>query len=198
LRQSIGLNHPNPNETYNPSENRLSTVCHPHLFFDTGKVRKKISIFAYNFNELGIIPELVMAIKNYHFQLEMKVRDYECDLQGVVNNSNYQRYMEHTRHEYLESLGENFGALHDRGIDAFVARVDIRYKASLRSGNQFLSCLNIKKEGIKLIFEQDIYRISDGALAASGRVETVVVKNGVLTRGEFFDYLLKKAGIHDA
>ncbi|MDR0844772.1 MAG: acyl-CoA thioesterase [Tannerella sp.] len=130
--------------------------------------------------------------KEYCFQLEMKVRDYECDLQGVVNNSNYQRYMEHTRHEYLESLGENFGAMHEKGIDAFVSRVDIRYKNSLRSGDRFLSCLNMKKEGPKLVCEQDIYRVSDGALATSGRVESIVVENGKLTRGEYFDHLFEK------
>ena len=27
---------------------------------------------------------------NYIFSLEMEVRDYECDLQGIVNNANYQ------------------------------------------------------------------------------------------------------------
>ena len=134
-------------------------------------------------------------MKKYCFQLEMKVRDYECDLQGVVNNSNYQRYMEHTRHEYLESLGENFGVIHDKGIDAFVARIDIRFKASLRSGDRFMSCLNVKKEGIKLIFDQDIYRASDGVLSSTGRVEVVVVENGKLTRGEYFDHILLKAGI---
>ena len=134
----------------------------------------------------------------YCFQLEMKVRDYECDLQGVVNNSNYPRYMEHTRHEYLESLGENFSVLHEKGIEAFVARTDIKYKTSLRSGDRFISCLNMKREGVKLIFEQDIYRALDGVLAASARVETVVVKNGKLTRGEYFDHILIKAGIDDA
>ena len=70
-------------------------------------------------------------MKTYLFTLEDKVRDYECDLQGVVNNANYQHYMEHARHEFLEYLGENFGAMHEQGIDAFVARVDIQYKHSL-------------------------------------------------------------------
>ena len=132
-------------------------------------------------------------MKQYLFQLEDKVRDYECDLQGVVNNANYQHYMEHTRHEFLESLGENFGAMHEQGIDAFVARVDIQYKHSLRSGDRYRSCLNLSKKGPKLIFEQDIYRLSDGALATRGTVESVVVQNGRLTRGEYFDELLKKA-----
>lgn len=131
-------------------------------------------------------------MKEYLFQLEDKVRDYECDLQGVVNNANYQHYMEHTRHEFLESLGENFGAMHEQGIDAFVSRVDIHYKHSLRSGDRYRSCLNLSKKGPKLVFEQDIYRLSDGALAIRGTVESVVVENGRLTRGEYFDELLKK------
>lgn len=130
-------------------------------------------------------------MKKYIFKLTDKVRDYECDLQGVVNNSNYQHYMEHTRHEFLESLGENFGAMHEKGIDAFVARVDIQYRTSLRSGDSYISCLNVSREGPKLIFHQDIYRASDEVLATKGRVESVVVENGRLTRGEYFDQMLK-------
>ena len=110
-------------------------------------------------------------MKEYIFKLTDKVRDYECDLQGVVNNSNYQHYMEHTRHEFLESLGENFGAMHEKGIDAFVARVDIQFKNSLRSGDRYTSCLNVYKKGV---------------------VESVVVENGKLTRGEYFDEMLKR------
>ena len=131
--------------------------------------------------------------KEYRFKLEDKVRDYECDLQGVVNNANYQHYMEHTRHEFLESLGDNFGKMHEQGIDAFVSRVDIQYKHSLRSGDRYVSCLNLYKSGVKLVFEQDIYRLSDEKLAVKGVVESVVVKNGKLTRGEYFDELLEKA-----
>lgn len=131
-------------------------------------------------------------MKEYIFKLTDKVRDYECDLQGVVNNSNYQHYMEHTRHEFLESLGENFGAMHDKGVDGFVSHVEIDFKTSLKSGDHYISCLNVYKKGVKLVFEQDIYRASDGVLATKGKVESVVVQDGKLTRGEYFDALLER------
>ena len=126
-------------------------------------------------------------MRKYIFELEMKVRDYECDLQGVVNNANYQHYMEHARHEFLEHAGANFGALHQQGIDAMVARVEIDYKVSLISGNRFSVKLNISREGAKLVFLEDIYRLSDDKLCARGRVESICVKDGKLTRGELFD-----------
>lgn len=133
--------------------------------------------------------------KSYLFLIEMKVRDYECDLQGVVNNANYQHYMEHARHEFLESLGDNFGRMHDEGYDAMVARVEIAYKHPLRSGDRFWVGLNIKKEGVRLVFQQDIIRISDGVVCAQGKISSVVLKNGELTRGEYLDDLLKSRGI---
>lgn len=130
-------------------------------------------------------------IEDFMFSLEMKVRDYECDLQGVVNNANYQHYMEHTRHEFLEALGENFAQLHAQGLDAFVYKVSITYKKSLRSGDSFVSCLSCHKRGPKLIFDQYIYR-SDGELSAYAQIDTVAVQDGEVTRGEYFDVLLEK------
>ena len=129
-------------------------------------------------------------MKKYHFQREDKVRDYECDLQGVVNNANYLHYMEHTRHEFLESLGENFSALHDKGMDLFVARIEIQLKHSLRSSDKYLSCLNVKKEGVKLVMSQDIYKLPEHIIVSRGTVDCVLVENGKLSRGEYFDKLI--------
>ena len=53
-------------------------------------------------------------------ELKMKVRDYECDLQGIVNNANYQHYLEHARHEFLLERGISFADMHARVIDAVV------------------------------------------------------------------------------
>ena len=132
-----------------------------------------------------------MNLDKYKFCHEMKVRDYECDLQGIVNNANYQHYMEHSRHELLEKLGVNFGKLHEDGIDAMVAKITIEYKTPLRSGDRFVVGINLERQGPKIVFYQDIYRLSDGKLCTKGIVESICVENGRLTRGELFDEVFK-------
>ena len=132
-----------------------------------------------------------MTPENYIFTHEMKVRDYECDLQGVVNNANYQHYMEHARHEFLETLGVNFGKLHEDGIDAMVAKITIEYKLPLRSGDKFVIGINLQRQGAKIVFTQDLFRLSDGKLCTKGVVETICLENGRLTRGEIFDKVFK-------
>ena len=120
---------------------------------------------------------------NYIYELPFKVRDYECDLQGIVNNSVYQNYLEHTRHEFLLENNVSFSDLHDEGVDAVVSRVDISYKTSLRSGDLFVSKLYVKKEGVKYVFYQTIFRQSDNVICVKAKIETVVVVNGKLQKG---------------
>lgn len=124
---------------------------------------------------------------DYIYELTMKVRDYECDLQGIVNNANYQHYLEHTRHEFLTSIGVSFVELHKQGIDPVVARINMAFKVSLTSGDEFVSKLSIKKEGIKYVFYQDIFRKSDGKVSLKSTVEIVSLVNGRLANSEFFD-----------
>ena len=117
----------------------------------------------------------------------MKVRDYECDIQGVVNNANYQHYLEHARHEFLESIGGSFANLHEQGIDPMVSKITLEYKRPLRGGDRFVVCVNMLRKGAKLVFLQDIYNFADGSLSLKGEVDVICLKNGRLTRGEVFD-----------
>lgn len=132
-----------------------------------------------------------MKKEKYIYEMTMKVRDYECDLQGIVNNANYQHYMEHTRHEFIESIGLSFSDLHDKGIDAVVARINISYKIPLRSGDLFKSCLWLEKKGIRWIFHQDIYKMTTGELTTTGEVTSVTMVNQSLAISpELEKYLL--------
>ena len=128
-------------------------------------------------------------MNNYIYELKMKVRDYECDLQGIVNNANYQHYIEHTRHEFLLSTGISFAGLHAQGIDPVVARLTMAFKTPLKSGDEFISKLYLKKEGIKYVFYQDIFRLPDMKIVIKSTVETVCVINGRLSDSELFNNL---------
>ena len=123
----------------------------------------------------------------YIYELKMKVRDYECDLQGIVNNANYQHYIEHTRHEFLTATGISFARLHEEGIDPVVARLTMALKPPLKSGDEFVTKLYMKKEGIKYVFYQDIFRLPDMKIVIKSTVETVCVINGRLGNSELFD-----------
>ena len=126
-------------------------------------------------------------MNKYIFEVKMKVRDYECDLQGIVNNANYQHYIEHTRHEFLLSAGISFARLHEEGVDPVVARLSMAFKTPLKSGDEFISKLYLKKEGIKYVFYQDIFRLPDMKPAIKSTVETVCLINGRLGSSELLD-----------
>lgn len=128
----------------------------------------------------------------YDFELEFKVRDYECDLQGHVNNSVYQHYLEHTRHEFMLSIGLDFADLFRRGIVAVVARVELAYKTPLVSGDRFISRLRVEHQGVKYLFYQDIFRLPGEKLCLKGLVTTTSIVNGRLAVSEEIVQALKR------
>lgn len=108
---------------------------------------------------------------DYNFKLELSVRDYECDLQGIVNNAVYQNYLEHARHEYLKSVGIDFAALTQKGTNLVVIRAELDYKFPLKSGDKFMVGVNFVRESrLKFAFYQDIYRLPDVTLIMKAKV----------------------------
>jgi acyl-CoA thioester hydrolase len=112
----------------------------------------------------------------YQFTLEFQVRDYECDLQGIVNNAVYLHYLEHARHVFLKQKRVDFSSLTEQGINLVVIRVEIDYLYPLRSGNQFY--VNVKMERVSRLrfgFLQNIYRLPDDKPIAKARVITTSI-----------------------
>jgi len=116
----------------------------------------------------------------YAYTIELAVRDYECDIQGIVNNSVYQNYLEHARHEYLKSEGLDFAGYAMEGINLVVVRAELNYRYPLRSGDRFLVALNIQRESpLRFAFYQDIFRAGDQKLILQAKITgTALGKSG--------------------
>ncbi|HEX9780438.1 MAG TPA: acyl-CoA thioesterase [bacterium] len=107
----------------------------------------------------------------WQFALPFDVRDYECDLQGIVNNAVYQQYLEHARHRYIRTLGLDFAALADQGVRLVVVRAELDYKTPLRSGDACTVALRTERMSpVRFVFHQEIRRTPDGQLVLTARI----------------------------
>jgi acyl-CoA thioester hydrolase len=104
-------------------------------------------------------------------ELEFKVRDYECDMQGVVNNGVYQNYLEHARHELLQSRGLNFANITAEGINLVVVRAELDYRKSLRANDRFVIRSEMRRVSrLRFEFLQNIFRLPDEQLMLEARI----------------------------
>lgn len=126
----------------------------------------------------------------------MEVRDYECDIQGIVNNSVYQNYLEHCRHKFLHHVGLDFAQLHNDGIDAVVIKAELEYKFPLRPADQFYVQLTMKKQGrLRILFDQQVIRKADEKLMVNARITTVLTRSGRPILPDVMIENFEKAGI---
>lgn len=108
---------------------------------------------------------------SYQYTQDFKVRDYECDLQGIVNNAVYQNYLEHCRHEFLLAKGVDFAALARDDINLVVVRAELDYRRSLTSQDKFFIGLNVSMmDRVRFVFEQSVVRQQDDALCLQARI----------------------------
>ncbi|MDU1890620.1 MAG: acyl-CoA thioesterase [Dysgonomonas sp.] len=121
------------------------------------------------------------------YEYKMKVRDYECDGQGVVNNANYLHYFEATRHELMEKCGLRLRDLTEANIIPVVRNANINYRNSLRGSEEFISTVDIERKGIRYYFMQKITRIPDNTLCADAIIEVACLINGKVGAPDIFD-----------
>lgn len=97
----------------------------------------------------------------------LKVRSYECDSYGHVNNAIYLNYLEFARYEFLRDVGFNYSAMLEAGYGIYVARIEIDYKKSAHTDDDLLiKSWPIKKGAVSGIIAQEIWRGEDLVVTA--------------------------------
>ena len=129
----------------------------------------------------------------YIYGLPLKVRDYEVDSQGIVNNANYLHYLEHNRHEFCQERGISFRDMQRAGIDPVVRKIEISYLTPLRLAEEMESKLWMERRGARFIFHQDIFN-AKGKEVVRALVHIVCLENGRISRG---DTLAEAFGLTD-
>ena len=97
----------------------------------------------------------------------LKVRTYECDSYGHVNNANYLNYLEYARYELLRDTGFDYSAMIKAGYGVYVARIEIDYKRPAVADDELLvKSWPIKKGAVSGVIVQEIWRGDELIVAA--------------------------------
>ena len=108
-----------------------------------------------------------MAEKYLH-----RAQYYETDQMGIIHHSNYIRWMEEARMNYLSSIGFPMEAIEQKGIVSPVVSVQCRYKKPCRLNEVIAISVRVKAyNGVKLVLEYEMHEQESGELRTIGTSE---------------------------
>ena len=94
---------------------------------------------------------------------------YETDQMGIIHHSNYIRYMEEARTDYLNQMGLPYKSIEEQGILIPVLSVSCDYRSSIRYGDTVsISVCTTRFNGIKLDLAYEIRDKKSNELRAKG------------------------------
>jgi acyl-CoA thioester hydrolase len=114
--------------------------------------------------------------------LEFRVYLEDTDAQGIVYHSNYLRYFERGRCEFLESLGVPMDevARPDCRLVVYEIRIKFRRPASLGDRIEVLTSM-LRASEYRLTFRQQVRRRGEEEALVSGEVDIVAIdRDGTL------------------
>lgn len=99
-----------------------------------------------------------------------QINYYETDQMAIVHHSNYIRFFEEARLDYMKQLGLDYQEIEEMGIIIPVLSVDCRYRKPLRFGDEaVIQVAMTRYDGIKMEFRYEITDPTGQILYTTGR-----------------------------
>ena len=94
---------------------------------------------------------------------------YETDQMGIIHHSNYIRWMEEARIDFLRQIGVSYGQLEKMGLISPIFEVKCQYKRMVRFEDTVRISVRIEKyTGVKLVLSYEMTDERTGALCTTG------------------------------
>ena len=91
-----------------------------------------------------------------------KVKYYETDKMGVTHHSNYIRWMEEARIDFLDQVGLGYKKLEEDGIISPVIAVECSYKAPTTFDDEIEISVNVEEfKGVKLVVKYKMVNLKN-------------------------------------
>ena len=98
-----------------------------------------------------------------------KVNYYETDKMGITHHSNYIRWMEEARIDFLDQIGFGYSKLEQDGIISPVIGIECEYKTPTTFNDEVEIDARIKEfKGVKLVIEYSMINKDTGELVMEG------------------------------
>lgn len=92
------------------------------------------------------------------------VQYYETDKMGITHHSNYIRWMEEARVDFLKNIGWDYKHLEEEGIVSPVIEVDCKYKRTTTFGDTVSISVSVEEyKGVKMFLKYTMLN-EDGEL----------------------------------
>ena len=99
-----------------------------------------------------------------------KVNYYETDKMGITHHSNYIRWMEEARMDFLKSIGYGMRKLETDGITSPVVSVECQYKRPTAFDDEVKIEVRLEKyTGVKLVMSYSMTDCESGALVLTAK-----------------------------
>lgn len=103
---------------------------------------------------------------------ERKANYYETDQMGIIHHSNYIRWFEEARVDFLEKVGYSYARMEQEGVMIPVLGASCEYKNSVRFGDVVLIVPKIQEfNGFKMTVTYRVIKKSDNMLMATGETK---------------------------